>query len=329
LDGAGRRTGAYDQNMTTSGPRRVVQFNAMMKTERLEAALPGLREMLRACCACGHRCGVDRTGSALGFCDATAPDLHHAAYASRTLHFGEEPPLVGRGGSGAVFFSGCNLRCVFCQNHQISQGALGENIHFRELARIFLEFQDQGAENINLVTPTHYVHPIIEALLEASRQGLRLPIVYNTNGYESIELLAMLEGIVDVYLPDMKYIEAAHGFVYSRAEDYPSVAKRAIKEMYRQVGPVAMEDGVAKRGLIVRHLILPNNLSNTYDFLLWMRDEGMEQATVSLMSQYSPQFRANEYPELDGRIGTSEYRRIVEYAVYLPDFRRDVPFNTD
>jgi putative pyruvate formate lyase activating enzyme len=315
----------------------------MTKARRIETVLPDLYDLLRACCACGHRCGVDRTGNARGFCSTTAPDLHHAAVASHTLHFGEEPPLVGRGGSGTVFFSGCNLRCVFCQNHQISQGELGEPVHYTELARLFLGLQDQGAENINLVTPTHYIHPIIEALLESYRQGLRLPVVYNTNGYESVELLAMLDGIVDIYLPDMKYMEAAHGLAYSSAEGYPSVAKLAIKEMYRQVGPLVMENGVARRGLIVRHLILPNNLSNTYDFLLWMRDEGMEQAAVGLMSQYSPQFRALEYPELSGRIGKSEYREIVEYALdlgfdhlltqgldssdlYLPDFRRDEPF---
>ena len=324
----------------------MVQSSDMIKARRIETVLPGLYEMMRACCACGHRCGVDRTGNAKGFCNTSAKDLHHAAYASHTLHFGEEPPLVGRGGSGTGFFAGCNLRCVFCQNHQISQGELGESIHYADLARIFLELQDQGAENINLVTPTHYIYPILEALLEACQKGLNLPIVYNTNGYESIELLGMLQHIVDVYLPDMKYMEAAHGLAYSRAEDYPSVAKPAIREMYRQVGPLVMEDGAAKRGLIVRHLILPNNLSNTYDFLLWMRDEQMEQATVSLMSQYSPQFKARDYPELRGRISRNEYREIVKYAVdlgfehlltqgldssavYLPDFRRDLPFAPD
>lgn len=318
----------------------------MTKTERLETVLPGLYEMMQACCACGHRCGVDRTTNGRGFCNTAAPDLHHAAYASRTLHFGEEPPLVGRGGSGAVFFTGCNLRCIFCQNHQISQGELGETIHYAGLARIFLDLQEQGAENINLVTPTHHVYPIMEALLEACRHGLRLPVVYNTNGYESPELAAMLEGAVDIYLPDMKYMDAAHGLAYSRAKDYPSTAKLAIKEMYRQVGPLVMEDGVARRGLIVRHLILPNNLSNTYDFLLWMRDEHMEQVTISLMSQYSPQFHAREHPELRGRISRSEYRDVVEYALdlgfenlltqgldssdlYLPDFRRGEPFESD
>ena len=324
----------------------MVQSGDMTKAGRIETVLPGLYEMMRACCACGHRCGVDRTGNARGFCNTSAKDLHHAAYASHTLHFGEEPPLVGRGGSGAVFFSGCNLRCVFCQNYQISQGELGESIHYTDLARIFLGLQEQGAENINLVTPTHYIYPIMEALLEACRQGLDLPIVYNTNGYESLELLAMLEHVVEIYLPDMKYMEPAHGLAYSKAENYPAVAKPAVKEMYRQVGPLVMQDGVAKRGLIVRHLILPNNLSNTYDFLLWMRDEQMEQATVSLMSQYSPQFKARDYPELRGRISRSEYRKIVEYALdlgfehlltqgldssdlYLPNFRRDEPFDTD
>ena len=318
----------------------------MTKVERVENLLPDLHEMLRACCACGHRCGVDRTGNARGFCNTTDKDLDHAMVASHTLHFGEEPPLVGRGGSGAVFFSGCNLRCVFCQNHQISQGGLGETIHYTELARIFVGLQDEGAENINLVTPTHYIYPIMKALLDAYRQGLRLPLVYNTNGFESVELLELLDGIVDVYLPDMKYMEASRGLEYSKAPGYPAVAKRAIKEMYRQAGSLASQDGVATRGLIVRHLILPNNLSNTYDFLLWARDEGMTGATLSLMSQYSPQHRAVDYPELRDRVGAREYRDIIDYALglgfehlltqglestetYLPDFRRESPFDCD
>lgn len=300
---------------------------------------------MKACCACGHRCGIDRAAGARGFCNAAASDLHHAVCSSYTLHFGEEPPLVGRGGSGAVFFSGCNLRCVFCQNYQISQQGIGREVHYEELARMFLDLQEQGAENINLVTPTHYIHPIMEALLEACRQGLHIPLVYNTNGYDSLELLRLLDGVVDIYLPDMKYMNEAHARAYSRAENYPAVAKLAIKEMYRQVGPLLVENGAAKRGLIVRHLILPNDISGAYDFLLWMRDEGMQDATLSLMSQYSPQYRANEYPELRGRIGMDEYKKIVEYAlelgfenlltqglgsseIYLPDFRRKRPFRS-
>lgn len=318
----------------------------MNKTPLIRNALPAMHEMLEACCACGHRCGVDRTRNALGFCRAETPDVHYVRCASHTLHFGEEPPLVGRGGSGTVFFSGCNLRCVFCQNYQISQEGLGDDMHYADLARVFLALQEQGAENINLVTPTHYVYPIMEALLEAGEQGLRLPLVYNTNGFESVELLELLDGIVDVYLPDMKYMENAHAIEYSKAPDYPSVAKRAIREMYRQVGPLAIEDGAATRGLIVRHLILPNNLSNTYDFLLWMRDEGMTGATLSLMSQYSPQHLALNYPKLRDRVGSREYHEIIDYALglgfehlltqgiestdsYLPDFRRENPFDSD
>jgi len=321
----------------------MVKFHDMTKAKLIEQLLPQLYDLMRECCACGHRCGVDRTSNVKGFCGTKTQDLHHVVCSSHTLHFGEEPPLVGAGGSGTVFLAGCNLRCVFCQNYQISQQGIGREIHYEELARMFLDLQGQGAENINLVTPTHYIHPIMEALLEAYRQGLRIPLVYNTNGYESIELLGLIDGVVDIYLPDMKYMNEEHSRAYSRAEDYPSVAKLAIKEMYRQVGPLVVENGAAKRGLIVRHLILPNDISGTYDFLLWMQDEGMQDATLSLMSQYSPQYRACRYPELNARIDMDEYKRIVEYAIelgfenlltqglessgiYLPDFRRETPF---
>ena len=252
--------------------------------------------------------------------------------------------LVGHGGSGTVFFTHCNLRCIFCQNYQISQQGLGDNLSHRDLARVFLELQADGAENINLVTPTHSIYPILLALCDAYRAGLQIPLVYNTNGYDSVELVRLLEGIVDIYLPDMKYMDAAFAEKYSCAKDYPTVAKRAIQEMFRQAGEVVAVRGVATKGLIIRHLILPNGLAGSYDFLLWLKDEGMLDVTLSLMSQYSPRHRAHEFPELDQRISPREYREIVQYAAdlgfaailaqglestdaYLPDFRRENPFS--
>ncbi|MDQ1256185.1 MAG: Radical protein, partial [Candidatus Hydrogenedentes bacterium] len=267
----------------------------MDKAELIAHRLPKVRALLESCLLCGHRCGIDRTAHARGACRTTSRDIEHARCASYCPHFGEEPMLVGRGGSGTVFLSHCNLRCVFCQNHQISQDGLGEDIHYTELAERFLRLQAQHVENINLVTPTHYIYPILLALREAYRNGLRLPLVYNTNGYDSLELLELLDGIVDVYLPDMKYMDDAHARRYSNAPGYPETAKRALIEMYRQTGPVVLDEGIAQRGLIVRHLVLPNHLANTYDFLLWMKDAGLTDATLGLMSQYAPQHHALEF----------------------------------
>jgi len=314
-----------------------------VKAERIERALPGVERLLRECCLCGHRCMANRHDNAAGFCRTTSADRFHARYSSHTLHFGEEPVLVGRGGSGTVFFTHCNLRCAFCQNFQISQLGLGGDVHYSRLTQLFLELQKDGAENINLVTPTHYIYPILLGLRDAYRDGLNLPLVYNTNGYESVELLALLDGIVDVYLPDLKYMDEALARTYSCAEDYPETAKKAIREMYRQVGPIVESDGVAARGLIIRHLLLPENIAGSYDFLLWLESEGMLDVTLSLMSQYSPQHRAAEYPELHDRIAPKDYLDVVRYAldlgfehvltqgiesadVYLPDFEKDRPF---
>jgi putative pyruvate formate lyase activating enzyme len=315
-----------------------------MKAQRIEAILPAVTKLLAECCLCGRRCGINRVENARGFCRATGSDFEHARCSSYTLHFGEEPMLVGTGGSGTVFFTHCNLRCVFCQNYQISQLGMGEEVHYTDLARMFFELQAERAENINLVTPTHYIYPILLALRDACSRGLKLPLVYNTNGYDSIELLSLLDGIVEIYLPDMKYMDAAIARKYSFADRYPEVAKQAIKEMYRQVGKVVTSKGVAQRGVIIRHLILPNNLAGSYDFLLWLKDEGMQDVTLGLMSQYSPRHRAHEFEEINSRVSLKEYRRIVRYAVdlgfrnlltqgvdsrdiYFPDFEKDTPFS--
>ena len=323
----------------------VAVIQGKSKAERIEAALPLVEALLASCCLCGHRCNVSRLDNAPGVCRTTSRDRFHVRYASATLHFGEEPPLVGPGGSGTVFFTHCNLRCVFCQNYQISQQGLGEDVSYEALGRVFLELQERGAENINLVTPTHYIYPILLGLREAYRGGLRLPLVYNTNGYDSVDLLEQIDGIVDIYLPDLKYMDSAPARKYSRAREYPEVAKAAIREMFRQVGPLQLDGRVAKQGLIIRPLILPENIAGSYDFLLWLKDEHMEEVTLSLMGQYAPRHRADEFPVLRNRISQKEYRDIVRYAadlgfehllvqaldssdLYLPDFEKEEPFST-
>jgi len=323
---------------------RIPPHRASEKAIRIGAVLPAVESLLAACRLCGRACGVNRMGGETGFCRTPTESRGIVHVASHTLHFGEEPMLVGRGGSGTVFFAHCNLRCVFCQNHQISQGGAGRVATVEELAEMFLALQDEGAENINLVTPTHEIHPILQGLQRAYADGLALPLVYNTNGYDSLELLRLLDGIADIYLPDMKYTDDAAARRYSQAPDYPVVAKAAILEMYRQTGPVEIENGVARKGTIIRHLILPNGLAGSYGLILWLCDQGLQDVTLGLMSQYSPQYRAHEFPELAVRIGSREYADIVRYAidhgfehvlaqgfdsadVYLPDFERDKPFD--
>ncbi|MEN6624912.1 MAG: radical SAM protein [Candidatus Sumerlaeia bacterium] len=314
-------------------------MNISHKINLIDETIPRVNKMLSACSLCGRACGINRLEGQRGYCRAAA----ELRVASHTLHFGEEPPLVGRGGSGTVFFSHCNLRCVFCQNFQISHGGMGTERTPDELAAMFLDLQSKGAENINLVTPTHFMGPILEALRIAYSNGLRLPIVYNTNGYDSVELLKCLEGIVDIYLPDMKYADPAASEYCSSSKNYPEVAKLAIVEMYRQVGPLVVENGVARRGLIIRHLVLPNNLSGSYEFLIWAKDAGLIDATIGIMSQYAPQYQASHYPDLNRRITPREYNAIVDYAVklgfenilaqemesqdlYVPDFNNEKPF---
>ncbi|HOT51589.1 MAG TPA: radical SAM protein [Candidatus Hydrogenedentes bacterium] len=323
---------------------RIPPEQAAEKAARIAAALPAMESLLTSCRLCGHACGVNRLEGKTGFCRTAPAAAGDARVSSHTLHFGEEPMLVGRGGSGTVFFSHCNLRCVFCQNHQISQGGMGARTTANELADIFLTLQGEGAENINLVTPTHYMYPILLGLRRAFQNGLALPVVYNTNGYDRLELLRLLDGIVDIYLPDMKYMDEAPARAYSQAPDYPAVAKAAILEMYRQAGPVELVDGIARKGLIIRHLILPGGIAGSYDLILWLRDMGLTDVTLGLMSQYSPQHRARDFPELATRIESQEYLEIVRYAIdqgfehvlvqgfdsadlYLPDFEREKPFD--
>jgi len=251
---------------------------------------------------------VDREAGETGFCGVTA----RPRVALATRHFGEEPCISGKAGSGTVFFSHCNLRCVFCQNHVISQDGFGRTVDEERLAQMFLGLQDEGAHNINLVTPTPHVPAIVRALSEARGRGLSVPVIYNTSAYENVETLALLDGLVDVYLPDLKYCDAGLSTRYSAAPDYFPVATAAIREMYRQTGlPVLDEHGLIRRGLIIRHLVLPGAAADSLAVLRWIAANLPREVYVSLMAQYFPAYRASEYPPLNRRLRKQEYEQVV------------------
>lgn len=270
--------------------------------------------MTGGCHLCPRECGVDRAHGKTGYCKM--PLEPRAARAA--LHYWEEPCISGREGSGAVFFSGCTLRCVFCQNHEIAEGIAGRLVSRKRLTDIFLELQRQGANNLNLVTAGHFLDTVIPALQEAKNAGLSIPVVYNTGGYEKPEILKLLEGLVDIWLPDHKYRSSALAERYSHAADYPLRAGEALKEMVRQAGaPVFDERGMMKRGVIVRHLVLPGCVSDSKDVLEYLWDRYGNQIYVSIMSQYTPLPQVASYPELNRRITAEEYEEVVDYALFL------------
>ena len=288
---------------------------AYLKMER-EGKLAGVEkelwEIFKGCQCCPRSCGVNRIKGEKGYCSSTAR-LKVASYAP---HFGEERPLVGRGGSGTIFFSNCNLLCCFCQNWQINHRGDGDFITHEDLAEMMLHLQRLGCHNINLVTPTHVVPHIVKALCIAAHRGLRLPLVYNSGGYDSLEVVKKLDGIVDIYLPDFKYQDGALAAKYSSgAQDYPDVAAAVIKEMHRQVGILKMDEkGIAQRGLIIRHLIMPQNIAGTDRFVRWVASDLTRDTYVNLMAQYHPEHKANQYPELSRRITTAEWQQALIWA---------------
>lgn len=230
-------------------------------------------------------------------------------------HYGEEPPLVGRGGSGTIFFAHCNLLCVFCQNYDISHWAQGPEVSAGELANYMVYLQSRGCHNINFVTPTHYVAQILEALPLAVEAGLRLPLVYNCGGYESMETLALLDGIIDIYMPDVKFWDPVVAQEFTTAEDYPRRMKEAVKEMHRQVGDLIMDErGIALRGLLIRHLVLPQDKAGTYQVLQFIAEEVSPHSYVNVMRQYRPAYKAREYPPLARRITEEEFARAIGIA---------------
>ncbi len=288
------------------------------------------------CTMCPRKCGVDRKSGKTGFCGCTS-EMHVTRAA---LHMWEEPCISGEKGSGTVFFSGCTLRCVYCQNAKISRKPVGTAVNSDELADIFLKLQKQGAANINLVTPGHWLHGIIPALRKAKENGLVIPVIYNSSGYENVESLRKLEGLIDVYLPDMKYIDSETAGKYSMAPDYPEKAKAAIDEMFRQTGKTLYEDerenlydsmdeveisdddyenGIyIKKGVIVRHLVLPGKYGETKRILKYLFEKYGDAIAISIMSQYTPMKEKNvDFPELSERIDMEKYDELTDYAIEL------------
>jgi len=264
---------------------------------------------VRQCHLCPRRCGANRLAGERGFCAAPA----EAIVASHNRHNGEEPPISGTRGSGAIFFGHCTMRCVFCQNFPISQKGVGHQVGTTGLAERMLDLQRRGCHNVNLVTPTHYVHEILAALVVAAEKGFRLPLVYNTSGYESLETLPLLDGVIDVYLPDIKYADDRMAEKYSSGRNYVEANRAALREMWRQVGPLEEdEEGVARRGLIIRHLVLPGGISGTADCLNFLVREISPHVHLSLMSQYFPANRAEEFPEINRRVSKREYAPLVK-----------------
>lgn len=266
---------------------------------------------LESCALCPHECGVNRLKGEKGFCKIG----NQALVASYGAHFGEERPLVGRNGSGTIFFSGCNMRCVYCQNYDISHEGVGNPVTPEILAFFFFELQEQGCHNINLVTPSHVVPFFLKALAIAAPEGLKIPIVYNTSGYDSVETLKLLDGIVDIYMPDFKYWDPQIGKKLSKVKDYPGAARRALKEMHRQVGDLVIDDnGIATRGLLVRHLVLPGGLASTPEVVQFIAKEISKDTYINIMDQYRPCGLAYKYPPLDRRITPEEYQQALQAA---------------
>ncbi len=313
-----------------------------IQSNKIQMSTAPFISKLSNCTCCPRQCGVNRLKGEKGFCriGADVPVSHTG------LHFGEEPPISGTRGSGTIFFTGCNLRCVFCQNHQISQDFDPHSVRYlttEQLADEMLHLQGKGAHNINFVSPSHVVFQMADAIILAREKGLSIPVVYNTNGYDSVESLRLIRGLVDIYLPDIKYMESPIARQFSQAGDYPEIIPDVLAEMLNQVGLLKIDDeGLAIRGVLVRHLVLPGCLENSKQCLSLLADLDPE-ISVSIMSQYSPQYQACRYPQINRVLTIDEYAEITDFALeiglenafiqeiesrdyYLPDFEREQPF---
>lgn len=282
------------------------------RTGELKERGEDLWKIMECCRLCPRMCGVNKLNKKKGFCGANS----RLMVSSFHPHFGEEESLVGKGGSGTIFLTHCSLRCVFCCNWEISQGGRGFYRSIKELANLMLDLQDRGCPNINFVTPTHYSPHIVLAVDMASGQGLRIPIVYNTCGWERVEILRYLEGIVDIYLPDFKYADGEMAARYSSdAFTYPETTKKALLEMHRQVGVAKPAgDGLMHRGLMIRHLVMPNDVSGSKEVISWIAANLPGDTYVNIMSQYQPRYKASEYPNISRKISRKEYREVVDWA---------------
>ena len=275
---------------------------------------PSTESFMKECKVCPRNCGADRLSDQKGFCRAGAEII----LARAALHMWEEPCISGKEGSGAVFFSGCSLGCKFCQNGQISRGQTGKKVTADRLADIFLELQQQKANNINLVTAGHFLPQVAEAIEKSRNRGLQIPVVYNSSGYEKSEMLKLLEGLVDIYLPDFKYMDPELAEKYSYARDYPEVAKEALKEMVRQTGtPEFDRQGIMKKGVIVRHLLLPGHVKDSRRVLEYLLSTYGKEIYISLMNQYTPMPAMKDDPRLSRKVTDREYQRLIDYGLQL------------
>jgi len=312
------------EKLGTPGSDFEPAYLKLHKTGELKKRSENLWAMMESCQLCPRECGDNRLKGMSGICRTPGAKLIISTYQA---HFGEEKPLVGKGGSGTIFFSYCNLRCVFCQNWTINHLGRGSEKNINELAGMMLQLQEKGCHNINLVTPTHYSPHILKALDLAAGKGLRLPVVYNTSGWERLELLTLLDGIVDIYLPDFKYWDSAMSAKFSSgAESYPEVTREAILEMNRQVGMArSVKQGIMQRGLIIRHLVMPNNTSGSEKIMEWIAENLPKDTYVNIMPQYTPAYRAYDYPEISRRITNQEYQKVVQRAKDLGLTNLDIP----
>lgn len=276
----------------------------------LEKRINQLQEALSCCTLCPHTCQVNRLEGERGFCETGK----EALVASYGPHYGEEAPLVGRGGSGTIFFAHCNLKCIYCQNYDISILGRGNSISAQELGEMMLSLQKRGCSNINLVTPSHVVPQILSGLSVAIDGGLQLPLVYNSGGYENVSLLQELEGIVDIYMPDVKYLQEEKALRYSGVKDYPAIIKKAVLEMHRQVGDLTIQNGQALSGLLIRHLVLPGSLEDTRQILEFIAREISTHTYINLMDQYYPSYRSGEVEQLKTPLSLKEYQQVLRWA---------------
>ncbi len=285
-------------------------YSRQLKIALLEERVPAALTLLDDCAICPRECHVNRNaGSLKGICGVDA----RLKVSSANLHFGEEPPISGMRGSGTIFLSGCNLKCVYCQNYPISQYRNGEITSFDDVAKMMLDLEKRGAHNINFVTPSHYVPELMAVMLMACKAGLSIPIVYNSSGYDKVETLQLLDGIVEIYMPDMRYSQPEMARCYSAAQNYPESNRAAIKEMYRQVGDLEIDDeGIAVQGLLVRHLVLPENIAGSEEIFRFLANEISPDTFVSLMSQYFPAHKAVSMEKVNRRILPQEYQKALD-----------------
>jgi len=284
----------------------------LYKTGELKIRIESLNDILKECKLCPRECGVNRIEGEIGVCKGGVELM----VSSVSTHFGEEPPLVGFHGSGTIFLTHCNLRCVFCQNYDISHIGRGHITTSSEMANYMLRLQKMGCHNINFVTPTHYLPQIVASLPEAIDSGLKVPLVFNCGGYESLEVIRLLQGIIDIYMPDVKYADGRVAKKYSMSPDYPDVIKKVLLEMYRQVGNLKTnQDGIVERGLLIRHLIIPENLAGTEALMEFIATDISKDSYVNIMAQYRPMYRADEFPELNRKITVQEYQEAIAIAI--------------